>query len=191
MERKSSSRYSLTSDIWRSDITGKEGSVIVGWSLGLPDQAHKLILTDSAEKLLNEKVFFLPYERHIPSDKLIADLKFSKEIGIIPVYVNKLPSSEIVEVFASALIKLPILSERSIEMQIDTYKIFKHSLSRLLNSSKENMKSILNDIIFESKELIGAYKSNKSFQVNIYILQFPSGFEKEYHYCIVISDDNS
>lgn len=131
------SRYFLTSDRVRSEATGNEGVLITGWSLGLPDQAHQLVLSSSPSELLKQKKFFLPYERHIASDKLLADLRFSKTIGVVPVYFDSLPTSERVQIVTSITARLPILPFGQAQQLTKQLRSIKRKLCELLPATKE------------------------------------------------------
>jgi tetratricopeptide (TPR) repeat protein len=181
-------RYTLTSDTAQSESTGNEGAIIMGWSLGLPDQAHQLILSSSAEDLTGQKIFFLPYERYLANDKLLSDLRFSKEFGLIPVYFDFLPNSESVEVLTSTTIDLPVLSSDDAEHQRKQIRKIKHSLSQLLSVTKESAQSSLNNFIFEIDELFDICVSKQTIEIQIYILDFPGPLQRESYVAWVIID---
>jgi tetratricopeptide (TPR) repeat protein len=183
-----SGRYYLTSDTAQSKITGNTGAVFTGWALGLPEQAHELILSRNADNLINQKIFFLPYSRHLFNDKLHNDLNFfGKEIGLIPVYFDSLPSSENLTVLHSAKIDLPILSAEDFQNQRRQIRKVKQVLTQLV-SDKNSRQSALNDFVFEVEELKDSCESSESIQIQVYILEFPSGLEKETHIAFVIKN---
>jgi tetratricopeptide (TPR) repeat protein len=180
-------RYTLTSDTTRSESTGNEGAVIMGWSLGLPEQAHKLILSSSPAELIGQKIFFLPYERHLANDKLLSDLRHSKELSMIPVYFGSLPNSESVEVVTSAMTELPILLPDDAEHHRKQIRKVKHCLSQLLSVTKESAQSSLNNVVLEVGELSDICVSKQSLETQIYILGFPGPLQREFHVAWVIS----
>lgn len=184
------SRYTLTSDTVRSKITGNEGITIIGWSLGLPIQAHQIILSRSAEKLINNKIFFLPYERHLANDKLLTDLRLSKEFKLIPVYFDSLPSSENVEILTSKIIDLPILSPNDVKHSDLGKKVrkIKQTFYQLLSDNRASAQSSLNTLRFEIEELIDNCVSKKSIPLKIYILDFPGILERELHVALIIAE---
>lgn len=183
------SRYQLTAGTTvRSKITGNEGVTITGWSLGLPGQAHQIILSSSAAELTGQKIFFLPYERHLANDKLLSDLRLSKELGLIPVYFDSLPNSESVDVMTSATVNIPVLLPDETEHQRKQIRKVKRSLYQLLSGTKDSAQSSLNDFVFEVEELSDSCKDSKAIEIKIYILQFPSALDRVFHIVLVISE---
>ncbi|MBI1927762.1 tetratricopeptide repeat protein [Candidatus Poribacteria bacterium] len=183
------SRYTLTAGTMvRSKVTGNEGVTITGWSLGLPDQAHQLILSSSAAELTDQRIFFLPYERHLANDKLATDLRLSKELGIMPVYFDALPNSDSVQVLTSTTIHLPVLLPEDAQHQRTQIRKIKRSLSRLLSVTKDSAQSALNDFTFEIEELSDSYVDKPSIKIQIDILQFPGALGRELHIALVISN---
>ncbi len=183
------SRYTLTAGTKvRSKVTGNEGVTITGWSPGLPDQAHQLVLSSSAAELTGQKVFFLPCERHLANDKLLFDLRFSKELGVIPVYFDSLPNSASVEVLTSTTIDLPVLLPDDAEQQRKEIRKVKHSLSQLLSVTKDSAQSSLNNFVFEIDEISDSCMCKQSIKIQIYILRFPGALDKELHVALVIID---
>ncbi len=181
-------RYCLTSDTAQSKATGNIGAVFTGWALGLPEQAHEMILSRTADALINHKIFFLPYSRHLFNDKLHNDLNFfGKEIGLIPVYFDALPSSENVTALYSAKIDLPILSAEDVQNQRRQIRKVKQALTQLV-ADKTSRQSALNDFVFEVEELKDVCESSESIQIQVYVLEFPRGLEKETHIAFVIRD---
>lgn len=180
------SRYSLTSDRACSKATGNEGVIIAGWSLGLPDQAHRLVLSSSASELLKQKEFFLPYERHIASDKLLADLGFSKTIGVVPVYFNSLPTSERVQIVTSIRTRLPIISSEQAQQLTKQLRSIKRKLCELLPATKESVLSLLNNLKSEIEDMTDNYPEGESVQVAIYCLEFSRTLQKELHFAFVV-----
>lgn len=180
-------RYLLTSDIATSKTTGNVGAVFMGWPTGLPDAAHQLILSRSADEIIDQRIFFLPHERHLFNDKLHNDVSwFGKEIGLIPVYLNSLPSSENVRDLHSAKVNLPMLSAADQEDHRRQLRKVKHSLMQLLSATKESAQSALNDFVFEIEELIDICKSKEFLKIQIYVLEFPKALKKDLHVAFVI-----
>jgi tetratricopeptide (TPR) repeat protein len=183
------SRYQLTAATTvRSKVTGNEGVTITGWSLGFPDQAHQLILSSSATDLTGQKIFFLPYERHLANDKLLSDLRLSKELGLVPVYFDSLPNSDSVEIMTSMTVDLPALLPDDVEHQRKQIRKVKHSLFQLLSVTKESAQSSLNNLIFEVDELSDICVSEQSIEIQIYILDFPGLLQREFYIAWVIID---
>ncbi|MDQ3062252.1 MAG: tetratricopeptide repeat protein [Acidobacteriota bacterium] len=170
-----------------SKATGNQGWSVLGWSIGLPEQAHQLILSSSAPDLIKQKVFFLPYETHIANDELLAVLRLGNEITFIPVYFDALPSSDNIKALYSAKIDLPILSAEDVQNQRKQIRKVKQTLTQLV-SDKTSRQSALNDFVFEVEELKDGCESKESIQIQVYILEFPSGLEKETHIAFVIKD---
>jgi hypothetical protein len=180
------SRYAMTSTKVQSKVTGNEGIVIAGWSLGLPEQVHQLISGSSANNLIKQGIFFLPYERHLASDKLANDLRFGKEYDLIPVYFDSLPNSESVEIVTSKVVNLPILAgSEAGHLQRQIRKV-KQSLYQLSTASKESARTALSNLIFEIEELNESSTDQQSLKANVYILSFPSMAERMFHIALVI-----
>jgi len=178
-------RYSITSDTAISKITGNEGCLFMGWALGLPEQAHEFILTSSSEKIKNEKKFFLPYERNLPTDKLLADLRFSKSIGVIPMYIEVLPVSERVFTISSVSITIPTQFEDLLKNE--TRKI-KQSIVKLNSIKKEDAVTHLGIIKYEFEDLL-EHCINKNFlTAKILCYEFPSGISTDIHFAFLITD---
>jgi len=180
-------RYTLTNDTARSKSTGNEGAIIMGWSLGLPEQAHQLILSSSAAELVSQKIFFLPYERHLRKDKLVSDFRLSKELGLIPVYFDSLPSSESVEVITSTTVKLPVLLPDEAESHRKQIRKVKLCLSQLLSSTKDSAQSSLNNLASEIDEMSDICVGKQSIEIKIYILDFPGVLQRESYIALVMS----
>lgn len=181
------SRYTLTSGTKvRSKITGNEGVTITGWSSGLPEQAHQLILGNSADELVSRKTFFLPGERYLAEDKLLPDLVHSRELGLIPVYFETLPESEKVEVVMSALINLPVLTNEAVPHLRTQLRAVKRALVRLLDSGKDVAKIALNELVLELEELTVDNKDAEQIRTEVYVLEFSDGLNKAGHVALVI-----
>lgn len=181
----------MTSSIAHSEITGNEGRVIGFHPFAVPDQAHELILSSTADELIKQRVFYLPYPRHSFNDKFFTDLTESKNLGLIPVYFDSLPNSEDVTVLHSAKINLPILSTDDVESQGRQIRKVKRALSQLLSVIKDSAQSALSDLVFEVEELFDTCQNNQSIQLQIYVLQFPVVLDKELHIAIVVLNDSS
>jgi len=182
------SRYQLVAGTTRSKATGNEGVTIAGRSPGLPDQAHQLILSRSAEDLTSQKIFFLPYERHLANDKLLSDIRLSKEFGLVPVYFESLPNSESIEVITSSTIDLPVMLPNEVEHQRKQIRKVKFSLSQLMSVTKESAQSALNNFKFEIDELSDICESKRSIKIQVYILDFPGLLQREFQVALVIKD---
>ena len=181
--------YWLTNSTSRSEATGNEGVVIVGWSLGLPEQAHKLILSSSAAELIGQRIFFMPYERNLANDKLLSDLRLSKELHLIPVYFDSLSQSESVEVMTSVTLNLPVLLPEDAEHQRKELKKVRQSLSQLLSITKNSAQSLLDNFAFEINELSDAHARKESIKIQLYALDFPGALERESYTALLILDD--
>jgi tetratricopeptide (TPR) repeat protein len=186
-----SSRYALTGGTRvRSQLTGNEGVTITGWSPGLPPQAHELILSSSADELVNRKIFFLPGERYLAEDKLIPDLHHSTELGLVPVYFGSLPESENVEVVNSALIALPALSDEVAGQLRAHIRPVKRALVQLLAAPKNTMQAELNAFVFALEELADKTADARAIRIEVDVLEFPRGLEKDLQVAFVIRDHN-
>lgn len=179
------SRYSLTSDTATSKITGNVGSIIMGWSLGLPEQAHKLILSNSSEKLKKENKFFLPYERFLSNDKLLSDLRFSKSICVIPIYFDSLPKSESVFALSSVSLKIPLNID--IKLKKDVRKI-KQDIIQLYSVKKENVLTFLNTLKYDYEDLYNDCSDKKYVEAKLFCLEYPSGLLNDFYFAFVFVD---
>jgi tetratricopeptide (TPR) repeat protein len=182
------SRYTLTSDRAQSKVTGNEGVVVMGWSPGLPRQAHRLILASSASELLRRRIFFLPADRCRVDDKLLADLDHSHELGLIPMYFASLPESDRVSVVTFASVPLPIVDERIVAEQAKQVRAIKRRLAQLQTSPKSTAQTVLDDLIFEVEELKDITKGKTTLHADIYVLEFPSRLDKDTQVVFVIQD---
>lgn len=181
-------RYQPTSDVGTSESTGNKGVVLVGWTRGLPPQANELILSRSVTDLIREKIFFLPYERHLANDKLFSDTRFCKELGLIPIYFDALPSSESVAALHSAKISLPAFSKHDAYSQRKQIRKVKRALIELLSVNKTSAPGSLNALASEAEELSDATPNIQRIQLQVNILQFPSGLGTDLHLAVVIKD---
>jgi tetratricopeptide (TPR) repeat protein len=182
------SRFTLTAGTMaQSKITGNEGVTITGWSLGLPEQAHQLILSASVADLLSQGVFFLPYERYLANDKLLADLRRSKELGLIPVYFGSLPASESAEVIVSETLKLPILASDEVEKLRKQVRKIRRDLSGLSSISRDSAQTILNDLTLDVGDLADDCPAGQSLDLEICVLRYPAGVDKELQAVLVIN----
>jgi len=166
------SRYSVIPDsLLNSTITGNQGLTITGMSMCLPVQAHQLLLSSTADDLLNKKIFFLPYNRFIENDKLKTDADLGGELGIIPIYFNTLPTSDSVNILFSKDIKLPILSnDESKELKKQIRKL-RHSILQLNTSTKDRVQAVFNDLIFDVENLNDDYDGSDFIQMKVYVLE--------------------
>jgi len=181
------SRYTLTAGTTaRSKITGNEGVTITGWSLGLPEQAHRLILSSSAAELLRQKIFFLPYERHLANDKLVADMRRAKEIGLIPVYLGSLPVSDSAEVLASQAGRFPVLSEEEVEKQKKQIRKIRRDFSPMLSISKDSAEVLINNLTLDIDDLSDDSAPDQLLDIEIYAVQYPAGLDRQFHPALVI-----
>lgn len=180
------SRYSLTSSRAKSEVTGNEGVIFTGWSLGLPEQAHQLIFSHSAAELTEQKIFFLPNERFLANDKLLCDLRFTKELGLIPVYFDSLPDSENVGVSTSASINFPILSPTEAYNNRKQIKDIKQSLSRLLSVNYDSVQVEINNLMSKVEELSDLFEKRPSISVQTYVLDFRTAWQKMLQVAFVI-----
>lgn len=169
-----------------SPKTGNKGGVFVGWSLGLPDQAHELILSSNASEILEQKKFFLPYERHMAADKLLADLQFSKRLKIIPVYFDALPESDQVYIVLYTTINLPVLDSDKVTELSGQLKRWKRKLNELLHVNQDSIMSLLNVLKDEIENIELIAKSDNFIELQIYCLEFSSAFLKEIHFAFVV-----
>jgi hypothetical protein len=96
-----------------------------------------------------------------------------------------LPNSENATVLHSAKIDLPILSAEDVQNQRRQIRKVKQTLTQLV-SDKTSRQSALNDFVFEVEELKDGCESSESIQIQVYVLEFPSGLEKETHIAFVI-----
>jgi hypothetical protein len=144
------------------------------------------LLSSSANELLRQKVFFLPYARHLINDPVSNDLRFGKDIGVIPVYFNALPVSESVRVLHSIQISLPVLSPDDVEALRKQIKKVKRALVQLLSLKKESSLNLLNALATEAEELTDGIRADSSVQFRLYVLEFPSGLDTDTHVAIVL-----
>lgn len=178
-------RYSFTSDTATSTITGNEGCVLIGWSLSLPEQAHQLILESTPDAIKEEKKFFLPYERHLPVDKLLADLRFSKSIGLIPIYFDTLPISERVHAIGTVSIAIPASVDENLVSESRKIKL---SFLKLNSIKKEAIIEHLNNIKYLFEDLLAMCKDKEVIKGKIFCLEFPSGISTDNYFAIVLID---
>lgn len=182
------SRYTLLADKAVSKQTGNEAAIITGWSIGLPEQAHKLILSRSADDIIRSKIFFLPYERHLSKDPLPNDLGFTKDFGMLPVYLDFLPSSDDVEIIRRKNIQVPFIRNGGSPMQAKVITKLKGALSRLTSTQAKSVKSDIERISSAIEKLCAVRSYNERYSLDIYFLQFPSILERDTHIAIVIKD---
>ncbi|MBI4684896.1 MAG: tetratricopeptide repeat protein [Nitrospirae bacterium] len=183
-----SSRYHLTAGtVARSKVTGNEGVTITGWSLGLPSQAHELILTRSPEELIDRKVFFLPYERHLADDKLLSDINFSKDLGLIPVYVDVCPPSENVALFASKNLHLPLMATAEVSNLRPHLRRVKQTISKLLTADRDSARNILNDLQGVFDELSDSSVAERSINMQFCIFEFFNGMVRDLYPALLIT----
>lgn len=186
------SRYCLTAGTRvKSKVTGNEGVTITGWSLGLPPQAHELILTRDSEELINRKVFFLPYERHLADDKLLSDINFSRELGVIPVYFDVCPPSDNVALFASKNLQFPILAPVQASTLRPHLQKVKHVISKLLIADRDSAKNILNDLHFAFEELSDNSGSERSVGIQFCMFEYLNGMVRELYPALLITREKA
>jgi tetratricopeptide (TPR) repeat protein len=180
------SRYTLVSDKAVSKQTGNEAAVITGWSIGLPEQAHRLILSCSKDEIIKNKVFFLPYERHLSMDPLPNDLGFTKDFGMLPVYFGHLPICDEVEVIRRKSVEVPYIDEESSKMYKSLVQKIRAALSRLTSTETRSIKSNIERLV-TTIENLNTIKSK--CRLDIYFLEFPSFMKRERYVAIVVKDN--
>jgi tetratricopeptide (TPR) repeat protein len=181
-------RYQPTSDVGTSKVTRNKGVVLVGWTPGLPPQANQLILSRSATDLIKQKIFFLPYERHLANDKLFSDIRFSKELGLIPVYCDVLPSSDNITTIHSATISLPVLSDLDVTTYRREIRAVKRVFNRLISITKTSALDILNELASEAEELADVNGKTGRIDLTVYVLQFPYALSTDVHVGLVVEN---
>jgi tetratricopeptide (TPR) repeat protein len=174
------SRYTVCAgDIVTSELTGKKGSPVMGWSTGLPPQAHNLILNSNAKKLLREKVFFFPHERHKANDKLLSDLHIAKEYEFLPVYISELPYSKFVNLVEFYDFKMPLLSGTEVTKIVRPLRKLKTSLKKILNANKTTWRETLDELKIEIDEINQEVSSKSFLNLRISLLEYQGLIEKE------------
>lgn len=178
--------YSLTSDEATSDESGLTGIIIFGRARGLPQQAHDLMLGHSANDLIAKKMLFVPYERPVPQERLVDDLRLAKEQGLIPVYPGHLPRSDDVDVLAYVSAPVPVLSRAVAEQCRPQVSSLKRKLVRILSLSPEEARGALADIETGLDEIRSICGSVETLPIQLYLLQFPFRGAVQSHITLVL-----
>lgn len=181
-------RYCITADSAISKVTGNEGCILMGWSLGLPEQAHELILSSTSEEIKKENKFFLQYERHLPTDKLLADLRFSKSIGVIPLYFDTLPISERVFTISTISVSIPTLVD---DRFLNEVRKIKQNIVKLNSINKTDAHEHLSNIKYAFEDLLAVCTNKEVIKAKIFCLEFPSGVATDIFFAFVIVDFNT
>jgi tetratricopeptide (TPR) repeat protein len=182
------SRYTLVGDKAVSKQTGNEAAIITGWSIGLPEQAHRLILSRSANEIINGKIFFLPYERHLSKDPFPNDLGFTKHFGMIPVYFDSLPSSEDVEVIRRKHVEVPYMRDIDSALSQKLIKKLKAALYPFASIQKKSIKSSLDRLENTIGQTNVRAKPAEKTRLDFYVLEFNSVLQREIHVAVVVKD---
>jgi tetratricopeptide (TPR) repeat protein len=180
------SRYSLTSDSIVSKATGNEGAVIMGWAIGLPGQAHKLLLSSSRAEILKGKVFFLAYQRHLAENPFLNDLGFSKHFGMIPVYIDHLPRSDDVELIRRRPFRIHIPRKDGILSSSRYFDRIKMALRQLPIARTETIGIELNRLADAIQDLATNSTADGLLELDVYFLKFTGTLEDDTHIAVVV-----
>jgi tetratricopeptide (TPR) repeat protein len=166
-------RYSVTSDEASSKASGQTGIVIFGRAGGLPPQAHDLMLGHTADDLIRKRVLFFPFERAAPEERLLNDLKLTKEQTLIPLYKERLPDSDDVEVVTSVAAHLPVLQPAVAVEFRPQVSAAKRRLVRLLSMTEKASVDALSDTAAALEELCHQLsRAEELIPVTLYLLRF-------------------
>jgi tetratricopeptide (TPR) repeat protein len=165
--------YSWTSDEATSDQSGKTGNVLFGRARGLPPQAEQLMLNHSAEIILEKKMLFMPVERADAESRVLEDLRISREQGLIPIFSDRLQTSDEIEGIAHMPLSFPAFSSALPGTDQRHIREIKRQLSLSLASGSDGdavacitqMRAIL-------EELSDKYRSTETVQFTAHLVRF-------------------
>ncbi|MEI9954910.1 MAG: hypothetical protein WDM90_01020 [Ferruginibacter sp.] len=142
-------------------------------------------MSSNAKKLIEEKLFFFPYERYTASDKLISDLHISKLYDFIPLYTKVLPDSTAVLSKGYVDFTLPVYSEKEKKDFGDLLKI-KSALGKLNISKIDEWKSAVNDFKISIAEINQSTNPSANIDLRAQLLQYDEIRGKEYQVVLIL-----
>lgn len=169
-----------------SKATGNKGEPVIGSAPGLPPQAYQLVLSSSAQKLIEDKIFFFPRKNKKTKDALIEDLKLSKLYSFFPVYYKSLPETKFVTSQEYFDFSLPQID------RIDDTKIFrsvlnmKTAIKSLVGANKEKWQTCINDLqvcLFEIRE---HYPDELKVDIRLQLLSYHGLKGQEFHTAFIL-----
>jgi len=84
-----------------------EGHVMASVAAKLPPAAIELMLEHSTNELATLKAVWIPTPRYASRDPFLTDLRIGFERGLIPVYLDRFPTSEAVGVCGGVRVSIP------------------------------------------------------------------------------------
>jgi tetratricopeptide (TPR) repeat protein len=177
--------YSLCSDEVHSKESGQTGVIIAGQARGLPPQAHDLMLGHSVDELVSKKVFFFPVEQSVLDERLLNDLRLAKEQGLIPLYRDRLPDSEDVEVVASIPARFPVITPAVAKKLRSQISLVKRKLVRALSVSEQEAVETLGEVAEKLESIDSSNRSKDAVSVTLYLLRHLFRGVTEHHVAMV------
>ena len=90
----------------KSDVED-EGHMLPLSDSYLPEEAIDLMIRRPTKELIERRAVWLPYDRFDFDDPLLADLESGQERGVFPVYLDRLPTSDVVADFGGVQVAIP------------------------------------------------------------------------------------
>lgn len=171
----------------RSRVTGQKALLAVAKSKPLPEEAFTLMLGQSAGELQERRAFFFPEDRYFKDDKLANDLGLSVQLGFIPVYSDRLPQTDAVEVFRGGQTELamPVLPATiAAETQTQVAAV-KRKLIRLLSLKDQEAVAALTELAGKLDELRASSGASECIRMTAYLLRFPVHGTMQAHLALV------
>jgi hypothetical protein len=169
------SPYHFHRDEIKSESTGNIGITISARDKFGPDCAYELMMDRTSEELIRRRVMFFPYERHRAEDKCLDDLELSTDLGLLPVYANRIPQSNDVEVLRGGQVELsfPSIPQEVSAAPDASFAKVKRALSRLLSLKDQPAVDALTELAGNLDELRISTKVSEFIHMTAYLLRFP------------------
>jgi len=178
--------YALTSGEAVSKVSGQTGFVITGLlSMGLPLQAHELMLGRSVDELMAKKVLFYPYQPSLVEERLLDDLRLAKEQSLILVYPTGIPVSGDVELATAIPIRFPLVPAASMDQVRRKISSVKRKLVRVLSLRQQDAVDALSEVAEELDEVYSAISAKESCSFKVCVLRFQRLGVTESHIALV------
>ena len=147
-------------------------------SVHLPAQAIQLMLEESCEFLSQLKAIWLPSYRFASDDPLLDDLSQARDRRLIPIYFDRLPTSESVSVLARSKLMLPTIHNGN-----DTviYYTLRDALLRFLIQGKAEARLAILDL---SKNLSSI--AEVGYELQVYLLEWEDQGDNHFHPALVV-----
>lgn len=164
--------YAVTSGMAVSKVTGRTACILTGFAMGLPPQAHALMLEHSVEELIARKLVFYPLQPSVIEERLLNDLRLAKEQSLILIYPNGIPYSGDVDLAGAVPIQFPVVPAASMDQVRRKVSAVKRKLVRALSLGEQDAINALSEVSEELDDISSLVGITESVSFKACVLRF-------------------